>query len=988
MRRIFTLLVLLFALSFKSWATWPKGGILYFPETIVDIPVSQSLDPDGDGINYYRQYVWWCWEEDFSDTPFALNNPDYEDDFIWSVEVTGDITLVNKANNFISVNGKHYELNSSEIYFTGSSGIITVTATNPDFGDDHKAYTASYIINYHLDIKNKNWDFYTKRMTIADWDGSHWSAASYMGSDDSPLIRTYKQGLSYNGTQPNSAIEDMDGLKVDANSECFGIYNDDDNQNVSGIRYVGLKKGAKLYIPKETWNGYTNPRIRIKMARYGDNTMHLGITNGKDALGNVINTDYCIGGSVWWGDKGDNHQRGEYHFQLQSRDQDFAIEVKSDYWLMLYTIEVYDSEEMITENSVLGTRYQYLHTQYIDGDEVLTGDYYIHYRGKAEKTKIDVNSYTVSGTVQKDINRFTKNDGSFDENIIPKHTYTSYEGEFGSFRMRLDVYTHDKKYCTDWAYRTMSVGYMQKKAYPYTWDFTDIKKYKEENFKDDNGVETLKANKWALESQNGYAQQPENNYVTGVTYIPRNVWNEDGSFRIAHNSGNYNLLFAGGSQLWYGKTIIPETAGLAFTPVNFDGDYNGALTLTKDGLKFAQNNRDWWLWRIMIPNVDSECTIYVRARRLPQQTVPNPLYNNPKYPNQPETIDIPFYNVGYYYGDATNSTEKSLFSTAALNITATAREIAVDDNSGDVIYAIPAPSQTTNVTLFFTGVEVHKIAVSKDPKTVNKYGWATESRDRVIDQELTSYFTGKDFVTYLVDEVNSSNTSVKLSDVTMTSNVMEKSNGSDYNAYIIRNKDAEILKDENGNVVKDENDEVVATGKVDILKTGGGFHLFVPDIHDYVKIGENTSDYNQKSVNTYKPLLRAKLNAGPVNKNETIDGVDYTNFVLTWQVADITEGQQGSQYDFENVGFFRVQDAGIQSKGNQGYLPLILASGNTTNKYNIVWDDDTNGIDATITDNVARRNDNVFYNLSGQRLNGVPTKGGIYIVNGKKIVVK
>jgi hypothetical protein len=78
----------------------------------------------------------------------------------------------------------------------------------------------------------------------------------------------------------------------------------------------------------------------------------------------------------------------------------------------------------------------------------------------------------------------------------------------------------------------------------------------------------------------------------------------------------------------------------------------------------------------------------------------------------------------------------------------------------------------------------------------------------------------------------------------------------------------------------------------------------------------------------------------------------------------------------------------VQSRGNQGYLPLNLGSDNTTTKYNIVWDDDTNGIDATITDNVARRNDNVFYNLSGQRLNGVPTKGGIYIVNGKKIVVK
>ena len=664
---------------------------------------------------------------------------------------------------------------------------------------------------------------------------------------------------------------------------------------------------------------------------------------------------------------------------------------------MIYTIEVYDSDKLITENSVLGDRYQYLTTEYKDESGNLTtstitdpGQYWVHYRGKAEKST--VSNCTTSGTVgtkgsktgSNFIQRFVS-----DESNDTKHTYTPEKGEYGSFRMRLDVHDHNNNYVTDYAYRTQSVGLMQNKIYPYTWDFTDIKVYQNKDFRDDKGLVTVAANKMALESQNGYAQQPENNYVTGVTYIPRNVWNEDGSFRIAHNSGNYNVLFAGGSQLWYGKTIIPETAGLAFTPVNFDGDYNGAMTLTKDGLKFAQNNRDWWFWRIMIPNVDSECTIYVRARRLPQQTVPNPLYNNPKYPNQPETIDIPFYNVGYYYGDATNSTEKSLFSTAALTNTATAREIAVDGESGDVIYAIPAPSKTTNVTLFFTGVEVHKIAVSKDPKTVNKYGWATESRDHVIDQELTSYFTGKNFVTYLVDEVNSSNTSVKLSDVTMTSNVMEKSNGSDYNAYIIRNKDAEILKDENGNVVKDENDEVVATGKVDILNTGGGFHLFVPDIHDYVKIGENTSTYNQKSVNTYKPLLRAKLNPdGVVTKNETIDGVEYTNFVLTWQVADITEGQQGSQYDFENVGFFRVQDAGIQSKGNQGYLPLILASGNTTNKYNIVWDDDTNGIDATITDNVARRNDNVFYNLSGQRLNGVPTKGGIYIVNGKKIVVK
>ena len=560
--------------------------------------------------------------------------------------------------------------------------------------------------------------------------------------------------------------------------------------------------------------------------------------------------------------------------------------------------------------------------------------------------------------------------------------------------MRLEVHDHNNNYITDYAYRTQSVGLMQNKIYPYTWDFTDIARYQEDDFRDDNGVETDGSKKMGLESGPRYAEQDPNDYIHGIIHMPRNVWDTDGSFRIANNGG-HDVLYCGGSQLWYGETIIPESAGLAFTPVNYDGAYNGAMTLTSNGLLFNQAIRDWWLWRVTIPQVDPQCTIYVRARKL----------------SSDELAGNTYYNVGYCYcyvdnqntlnlwnGDATNKTPKTSFSTAALTSTATAREIAIDGENGDVIYAIPAPEVTTNVTLFFQGVEVHKIAVSKDPKTVNKYGWATESRDHVIDQSLTSYFTGKDFVTYLVSSVNNNKTSVSLTEVNMNQKVMKKSQidsegNADYNAYIIRNKDAEIVKDENGEVVKDENDEVVATGKVDILQTGGGFHLFVPDIHDYIKDNENYPNsenrYNQKTLNSYQPLLRAKLGQGTVDATEEIGGVTYTNFVLTWQVADVEHGvQKPDDYDFGNVGFFRVQDTGVQSRGNQGYLPLILASGNTTNKYNIVWDDDTNGIDATITDNIARRNDNVFYNLSGQRLNGVPTKGGIYIVNGKKIVVK
>ena len=30
----------------------------------------------------------------------------------------------------------------------------------------------------------------------------------------------------------------------------------------------------------------------------------------------------------------------------------------------------------------------------------------------------------------------------------------------------------------------------------------------------------------------------------------------------------------------------------------------------------------------------------------------------------------------------------------------------------------------------------------------------------------------------------------------------------------------------------------------------------------------------------------------------------------------------------------------------------------------------------------------VYYNLNGQKIDGKPTKGGIYVVNGKKVLVK
>ena len=51
---------------------------------------------------------------------------------------------------------------------------------------------------------------------------------------------------------------------------------------------------------------------------------------------------------------------------------------------------------------------------------------------------------------------------------------------------------------------------------------------------------------------------------------------------------------------------------------------------------------------------------------------------------------------------------------------------------------------------------------------------------------------------------------------------------------------------------------------------------------------------------------------------------------------------------------------------------------------NIVIGDEATGI----TDATATANDADFYDLNGRKLNGEPTRKGVYIQNGRKVVIK
>ncbi|MBQ7511940.1 MAG: hypothetical protein IJU11_04260 [Prevotella sp.] len=99
---------------------------------------------------------------------------------------------------------------------------------------------------------------------------------------------------------------------------------------------------------------------------------------------------------------------------------------------------------------------------------------------------------------------------------------------------------------------------------------------------------------------------------------------------------------------------------------------------------------------------------------------------------------------------------------------------------------------------------------------------------------------------------------------------------------------------------------------------------------------------------------------------------DYTNFILTVNKADETTA--------ETPKFFKVNTAGNTVPAGKAYLQILTA--NAAREF-FWFDDDVTAINA-VTNN--QNMDGQAYNLAGQRI-AQPTKG-LYIVNGKKYIVK
>lgn len=731
------------------------------------------------------------------------------------------------------------------------------------------------------------------------------------------------EGLIFNTAAYLSCINNEFGSVVNHNSG--GTTTDPD-------RFVGVRNGGSFTIPLLK----AGDRVIIYMGSADAHTSSFNITGALDAIGQTIEStdEYRAGGSLWSTMGGACQYRGAYQFISTGGDMTFTL-TKGEL-VKLYSIQIYRGVKSgSTDCSKTNWNTTYNGVEYIPAYQV-NNDWrsetpaacfvQIHYRGKGERLRTPTVLYK-SGNITTDADHLFY--AEIGENNAPYIFFKSVIGEYGMFRMRVDDMESNGKYVADYALQNMTVGYLEKKNYPYTWDFTDLQDYA-------NTANRIQAERTKIGNYN--PKTVDNDKLYDMEFMNNSVgedvksveqWKEyeaDGDIPAGYGLQVRNEPYSGGlmwdsNQLYAGNQIFDESFGLRFIAPGQNEKYNGGLRITGEGISLTGGN-----WKIMIPLVGGEkvASVYVRAKQIGNEEITAGVGD----------VETPFTYVG----------------------TAT-------DGTGEKIYAVKGTGD--DMTLVFNNLIIKKIAVSQDTKTVNKLGYATESRNVEIDPELMGYMTGTGLNAYTVTNVSYGTKPGDKASVTLTAipseNVMGEATSGDHRAYIIFNTD--------------ETNKAVS-----ILD--GGFHLFVPDMHDK----SNASDAKKSVLDVSGNALKSNLLSASIPQE---DGA-YTNYLMNYKYTSA----DGKSHEGPEA-FYRASKSATLGN-NKAYLQLLTANVKPTEanqngaKFAIIFVDEEANTETTALDgvkSVETMGDNAIYTLSGVKVSK-PEKGGIYVKNGKKFIVK
>ena len=894
---------------------------------------------------------------------------------------------VNDDNNFARITGRKLE-------FKGREGSILVTAKKNDF-------IASFKIQIIDGSYQKAvWDFNRLRLIVgrdSDYpkncrfrDEGNWWVMQSQGASNTPF---YFRNNTQLNNQSVDFIEETRGLKFTTNQ--FAMYNENDTLAPVTNRFIALKgQNSSFTIPGSYLK--KGDRIAIQMDKFGQD-LELGFTNAQDVFGKPINDNngtYKIGGTPW--DKSALLMGSYYNFIVANDNQDFTVTMKNNGGtiLKIYRIVVYSGDFKV-DNTIIDGNYQGLHGYTITNNWEKSTDwrestldtklfsldqmYYLHFRGKGEGYHVaevlsktgNLSSYTsdffkyrTTGNGQTDTKDFVLTD-----DIKSK---ISNNKLFGAYKLRIKILDENRNYITDYADRIMAFGYIEKVDHPITWDFTDLKTWwvEEETY-------LQQENAYAADDMNLWVKDSNNDWTLNYTRS-----NPDGA------------RFSWGSQLYAGNKMFDETRGIGFAPITGNMS-NTSLKIVDGGLRIEDKDgltdADYLSrgWELTIHDMDGLAALYMRLEPIAGKT---PRVECEYYRSQEDGAQ----GIRYTKEKVLGTNDYVYGSTAGL---------FWEEADGE-----QGRGAWKEFKIRLNNVILKKIGTSKDQKMISKPGYATESRRRDIDHSLTSYFTGlpiEAYTGYLPTEGDYSKVVLKRID-------------NDDSHKVLPASTVGIGQSNTGCILYNNVDIDETNGKSTVAGLDRGIHLFVPDMHDTDKTIDvndlsGTGSNHKNILLSFKPtynyfIFNEQDKTNPENYIYKEEGNDL-RFILSAKKYKYGTNGSGVETGYD-VFFIRIDPNAKNLNNEAGWAYLMqncaymripkdkvkeLTSGSTNGaKMSIVFEDEwfgeiNNGI-ATGIDQVTSNKSQVtsaeWYNLNGQKLNGMPTEKGLYIVNGRKVMIK
>ncbi|MBO7578241.1 MAG: hypothetical protein J6T43_04545 [Prevotella sp.] len=901
------------------------------------------------------------------------------------------------------------------------------------------AYDASYnsASNIPEAQRGHTWDFSTKQLNGLQWKNTYstYAVVTPFGTSDDPnsllndeMNWTDSHGIQNSDwtfnyrlrTQDNNydpqfvnnydmvgdnadMVWDSEGMVILANFTKNSIYNEFTNSNNNEVqhteetdpdRYVGIWPNAGDGLESEFLIPWLNKDDRV-IIYMGSGTgpesetkeMVFNITNALDAEHNEISAtdNYVAGGSHWDGATGDPYYRGCYHF-FAKEDGDMRFKLVGGTMCKIYKIQIYHGDRINT-NEIKGataTDKFLLWSRDNDPNDNTgkdigpTYNWTLNYFGKDQKIA-DGSNGVKNGIVELQATKIKSganiNDNGFTTSNVTDPTQPLYNtftyqhdyGQIGTFRMRGKDMEKNMKYVADYGDHNVTVAYQETQTYPYTWDFMDMIGYSVSHFSNEDAIgigSSITTNKptwfisdddWNLSYEKSSTDLSLWEKLSGnnPAYDLRlNSQKEQGDGDLKEKDNIFetakDIPLGGGNQVWANGAVVPETQGLWFYSYN-NNQNNGKWGINSDGMDFGGTSKD--VLKVVVPNVPANAAVYLRM--------------------------VKNREVGPDYAYEFKGGNTNLETYGPIQVDGTNEYILAIMNKG---------TAKRHLTLSIAGYRLKKLAVSTDPKKIGSTGYATESRAEGvgIDHNLTAYLTGKDIKAY-TGAINADNTQLVMTQFGATetsAKILPAATDGDSNGCILHHSD----------------------GAVSILN--GGFHVFVPDMHDKI----NSDRMVNTTTNVMKSFLPGTTDASTKGFLGATAG-DNTNLVLT--AKKYSYGTNGSTVQSgTEVNFVRVDPNGNNNQGASlsycsAYLqlptsvmvPLTGSSNGGNAKLSIVFVDElfgevSQGIATGIVDLSPATGNNPaameaeWYNLSGQKLNGQPTEKGMYIVNGKKVLVK